>query len=381
MHEREREIEAPLHAARVAGDLPIGGIDEPHAVEQLLRARAALLLGDALQRRLEAKVVARGEERVERGLLERDADEPADLRPVLHDVVAADERRPGGRRQQRGQDVDGGRLPGPVRPEEAVDLTRRDGEVDPVDGPRTLLVLADEPANLDPVLGRHRSTLPTARRRSAERLEGEARRDDGLPAALVRDVDRVVLAVRPGDTDPQREPAPEAELALGLQLAIEDERAARRCGSRRPPLRDAVHEHLERPHDVGGQPYASSPIRALRHVHRMAAGAGFDLVGFLAQFAPVAPESPNAEGIRDSYLFVSIFVFAIFVLVEGLLIAFIWKYRRQKRPRFEDGAQIHGATKLELAWTAFPVVVLFLIARLRLHRAAGNQGHPGGGSG
>jgi cytochrome c oxidase subunit 2 len=75
----------------------------------------------------------------------------------------------------------------------------------------------------------------------------------------------------------------------------------------------------------------------------------------------VAPESPNADGIRDSWLFVSIFVFAIFVLVEGLLIAFIWKYRRQKRPRFEDGAPIHGATKLELMWTAFPVVVLFLI--------------------
>jgi len=85
------------------------------------------------------------------------------------------------------------------------------------------------------------------------------------------------------------------------------------------------------------------------------------LLSFLAQFAPVAPESPNAEGIRDSWLFVSIFVFAIFVLVEGLLVAFIWKYRRQKRPRFEDGAPIHGATRLELMWTAFPVVVLFLI--------------------
>jgi cytochrome c oxidase subunit 2 len=87
-----------------------------------------------------------------------------------------------------------------------------------------------------------------------------------------------------------------------------------------------------------------------------------DLVGFLAQLAPVAPESSNAEGIRDSYLFVSIFVVAIFVLVEGLLIAFIWKYRRQKRGRFEDGAPVHGATRLELAWTAGPVIVLFLVA-------------------
>ena len=89
---------------------------------------------------------------------------------------------------------------------------------------------------------------------------------------------------------------------------------------------------------------------------------GLDLVGLLAQLAPVPPESPNAEGIRQSYLFISIFVLAIFLLVEGVLVAFIWKYRRQKRARFEDGAPIHGATKLELAWTAGPVLVLFLIA-------------------
>ena len=122
--EREREVEPALHPARVARDLPIGGVHEPDAVEELLGARLPLLLGDALQRRLQAEVVARGEERVERGLLQRDADQPADLRPVLHDVVAADERRPRGRRQQRRQDVDGRGLPGAVRPEEAVDLAR-----------------------------------------------------------------------------------------------------------------------------------------------------------------------------------------------------------------------------------------------------------------
>jgi cytochrome c oxidase subunit II len=79
-------------------------------------------------------------------------------------------------------------------------------------------------------------------------------------------------------------------------------------------------------------------------------------------FTPVTPESPNAEGIHSSYLFISIFTLSIFVMVEGLLIAFIVKYRRRKRARFEDGAPIHGATRLELVWTAFPVIVLFLIA-------------------
>jgi cytochrome c oxidase subunit II len=100
----------------------------------------------------------------------------------------------------------------------------------------------------------------------------------------------------------------------------------------------------------------------------LAVAAGLALVativapGALAQFAPVTPESPNADDIRRSYLFITIFTFSIFVLVEGLLILFIARYRRGKRPRFEDGAPVHGATKLELAWTAFPVVVLFVIA-------------------
>jgi cytochrome c oxidase subunit 2 len=89
------------------------------------------------------------------------------------------------------------------------------------------------------------------------------------------------------------------------------------------------------------------------------------------QFAPVEPASPNAEGIRDQWLFISIFVVAIFVLVEGLLIAFIWKYRRKRRDRFEDGVQIHGSTRLELIWTVAPVVVLVAIATFVLVEVPG----------
>ena len=79
-------------------------------------------------------------------------------------------------------------------------------------------------------------------------------------------------------------------------------------------------------------------------------------------FAPVPPESPNAEGITQSYWFISALCLAIFFLVEGLLIAFVLRFRRRKRDRFADGAQIHGATKLELAWTVGPVVILATIA-------------------
>ncbi len=44
-----------------------------------------------------------------------------------------------------------------------------------------------------------------------------------------------------------------------------------------------------------------------------------------------APRLCRLVGIRDSYLFV--FVLAIFVLVEGLLVPFVVRYRRQKRLR------------------------------------------------
>ena len=88
-------------------------------------------------------------------------------------------------------------------------------------------------------------------------------------------------------------------------------------------------------------------------------------------FAPVAPESPNAERIRDTWLFVSIFIGAIFVLVEVLLVAFIWRYRRRRRARFDDGAQIHGATSIELMWTVAPVVIFFLIGGFVFYKLPG----------
>jgi cytochrome c oxidase subunit II len=79
-------------------------------------------------------------------------------------------------------------------------------------------------------------------------------------------------------------------------------------------------------------------------------------------FTLIEPASPNAEGIESLFWFVSIFAIAIFLLVEVLLVLFIVQYRRRRRERFEDGANIHGSTRLELMWTAAPVVILALIA-------------------
>jgi heme/copper-type cytochrome/quinol oxidase subunit 2 len=71
-------------------------------------------------------------------------------------------------------------------------------------------------------------------------------------------------------------------------------------------------------------------------------------------FTPVEPASPNAEGINESYLWIAIFTGAIFVLVQGTLVWFIVRYRADRRSREMDGAQVHGNTNIELAWSGAP---------------------------
>ena len=97
--EREREVEPALHTAGVAADLPVGGVGQADAREQLVGARPALVARQGLEARLQAQVLAAREERVERSLLERGADRPAHLGSLPDDVEAADAGGSRGRRQ------------------------------------------------------------------------------------------------------------------------------------------------------------------------------------------------------------------------------------------------------------------------------------------
>jgi cytochrome c oxidase subunit II len=77
---------------------------------------------------------------------------------------------------------------------------------------------------------------------------------------------------------------------------------------------------------------------------------------------PVEPASPNAEAIVDAYYLVLVITGVIFALVEAALLLFVFRYRRRGRPRDAEAPQIHGHTRLELAWTVVPVLLLALIA-------------------
>jgi cytochrome c oxidase subunit 2 len=77
--------------------------------------------------------------------------------------------------------------------------------------------------------------------------------------------------------------------------------------------------------------------------------------------APVAPHSSNAAAIRDAYWLILAVTGVIFVLVEGALLLFVVRYRRGRRSRTTEGAQVSGHTRLEIAWTVVPVLIVAAI--------------------
>jgi cytochrome c oxidase subunit II len=93
-------------------------------------------------------------------------------------------------------------------------------------------------------------------------------------------------------------------------------------------------------------------------------------------FTPESPHSPNAARIGSAYYLVLGLTAAIFVLVEALLVVFVWKYRSRGRDRTVEGAQVHGHTRLEVIWTVVPVVILAVIAGFVFYKVPGISDAP-----
>jgi cytochrome c oxidase subunit 2 len=75
-------------------------------------------------------------------------------------------------------------------------------------------------------------------------------------------------------------------------------------------------------------------------------------------FLPESDGSPNADAIRTLYILIALIALVIFVLVEGLLIWSLVKFRARKG---RVAAQIHGNTQLEIGWTVAAFVILIFI--------------------
>ena len=98
---------------------------------------------------------------------------------------------------------------------------------------------------------------------------------------------------------------------------------------------------------------------------------GIALADDPAGLSPRGPDSPQAARIEDIYWLLVAITGAIFVLVEGALILFVFRFRNRGRPRALEGPQIHGATRLELIWTAIPVLILAAIVTFVLYKLPG----------
>jgi cytochrome c oxidase subunit 2 len=93
-------------------------------------------------------------------------------------------------------------------------------------------------------------------------------------------------------------------------------------------------------------------------------------------FTPEFAHSPNAHRINTAYWIVLVFTSVIFVIVEGALVVFIWKYRRRGRPRTAEGSQVHGNTRLEVIWTVIPVIILAVIGIVVFYELPGISNAP-----
>jgi cytochrome c oxidase subunit 2 len=86
---------------------------------------------------------------------------------------------------------------------------------------------------------------------------------------------------------------------------------------------------------------------------------------------PIEPDSPNTERINDLFWFISFWAALVLLSVAVPLGYFVWRYRSRGRPRTVEGPQIRGNTRLEIAWTAVPVVILLLIAIFTFYKLPG----------
>jgi cytochrome c oxidase subunit 2 len=86
---------------------------------------------------------------------------------------------------------------------------------------------------------------------------------------------------------------------------------------------------------------------------------------------PVTADSPNAERIEDLYWFIAFWAAIVLLSVAIPLAVFVWRYRSRGRARTVEGPQIHGSTRLEVAWTLVPVAILVIVSAFTFYKLPG----------
>jgi cytochrome c oxidase subunit II len=73
------------------------------------------------------------------------------------------------------------------------------------------------------------------------------------------------------------------------------------------------------------------------------------------------PASPPAESIRSLSVLVFAITAFIFVVVEGILFYSLFRFRRRAGGGTVEPPQVYGSKPIEIAWTAAPALIVFVI--------------------
>lgn len=87
------------------------------------------------------------------------------------------------------------------------------------------------------------------------------------------------------------------------------------------------------------------------------------------------PDGDYAQRVYDLMVPVFWAALAVFVVVEGVLLYSVWRFR-QRSDNDAIPAQIHGNTRIEIMWTIAPALILLVIAVLTFRAQAVNATQP-----
>jgi cytochrome c oxidase subunit 2 len=86
-----------------------------------------------------------------------------------------------------------------------------------------------------------------------------------------------------------------------------------------------------------------------------------DSVGLPNDRSMFDPASPGADSIRNLSFLVLAITGIIFVIVEGVLIYCVLRFRRNNNAADKEPPQVYGSKPIEIAWTAAPALVVFVL--------------------
>src|SRR5205814_6763236 len=71
--------------------------------------------------------------------------------------------------------------------------------------------------------------------------------------------------------------------------------------------------------------------------------------------------SPPAEAIVNVSILVLAIAAFIFLVVEGILVYTVLRFRRRAQADNTEPAQVYGSKPIEIAWTAAPAMIVFIL--------------------